>query len=277
MVAAARAIESGRPDALAHDRYAEHFVRAARATARWPVRLQDVPGGDAHPLWGRLSRYFGLRTRVLDDFVTGSVGEGANQVVLLGAGLDARAYRLDWPPGSTVYELDRAEVLAFKHRVLDGLRAHPRPVRVPVATDLRHDWAGALLDAGFNPTRPTTWLAEGLLLYLPSAVEQAVIAGVDRLSAPGSRLAYEVKALREVPRVRQSAVYRVARQEIGVDLLALFDDDPRPDSAAALTARGWSTATRTPFDYTALHGRGPRREPHDALAANRWTFADKNT
>ncbi|GAA3838126.1 class I SAM-dependent methyltransferase [Saccharothrix violaceirubra] len=272
MVAAARAIEHRRPDALAHDRFAEHFVRAATVSRAWPVHPREVPEGDAHPVWGRLARYFGLRTRVLDDFVAEST-----QVVLLGAGLDSRAYRLPWPRGTTVYELDQAGVLGFKHHVLDRSGVDPAAGRVPVPVDLRRDWAPALLAAGFDPARPTTWLAEGLLLYLPAVAEQALITAVDRLSAPGSRLAYEIKSVREVPRIRDSPVYRRARQEIGVDLLGLFDDDPRPDSTIALTSYGWRTSTRTPFHFTDVHGRGPRPEPHDALAANRWIFADKIT
>ncbi|MEU4806200.1 SAM-dependent methyltransferase [Actinosynnema sp. NPDC023587] len=276
MVAAARAIEHHRPDALAHDGFAEHFVRAAEVSRTWPVRPQDVPDGDAHPVWGRLARYFGLRTRVLDDFTEASADAGAHQVVLLGAGLDSRAYRLRWPAGSTVFEVDRAAVLEFKQGVLREMRATPEPVRTPVAADLRLDWARALLDAGFDPARPTTWLAEGLLLYLPAAAEEALIARVDRLSAPGSRCAYEIKSVREVREFTESPVYRLAKEEIGVDLLALFDDDARPDSAAALAARGWTTTTRTPFHYTALHGRGPLPQPCDALATNLWVFAVKD-
>ncbi|MFI0773517.1 class I SAM-dependent methyltransferase [Streptomyces sp. NPDC021212] len=274
MVAAARAIEAHRPDALARDLYAEHFVRAAgQASAHWPVRPQQVPGGDADPLWGRLGRYFGLRTRVLDDFLLARARAGTSQVVLLGAGLDSRAYRLDWPPGCTVFEIDHGSVLAFKHRVLDGLGAMHRAERVTVAADLRLDWAGALTAASFDPARPTAWLAEGLLLYLPRAAEQLLIDTVDGLSAPGSALAYEAKLGTESAAVRDSPVYSAARHRIGVDLLALFDGEPRPDSAGALTARGWSTTVRTPFHFTRRYGRGPRPERHDALAANRWVFA----
>lgn len=275
MVAAARAIETHRPDALARDGYAEHFVRAARASAGWPVRPEHVPDGDANPLWGRLGRYFGLRTRVLDDFLLATVTAGARQVVLLGAGLDSRAFRLGWPAECVVFEIDTAQVLAFKHRVLDGLGAEPAVVRRPIAIDLRDDWAGALLAAGFDPARPCAWLAEGLLLYLPSAAEQRLIATVDRLSAPGSALAYEVKLGRESLAVRGNPVYVAAKQQIGVDLLALFDAEPRPDSAADLVGRGWATTVATPFDFTRRHGRGPEPEPDDALASNRWVFSDK--
>lgn len=116
LVAAARAIETHRHDSLAQDAYAEHFVRAAPACADWPVRIEQVPAGDDDPLWGRFARYFGLRTRVLDDFLLRSVRTNARQVVLLGAGLDTRAFRLEWPSGVAVFEIDRAGVLAFKSR-----------------------------------------------------------------------------------------------------------------------------------------------------------------
>ncbi|MFC5289923.1 SAM-dependent methyltransferase [Actinokineospora guangxiensis] len=277
MVAAARAIETHRPDWLAQDAYAEHFVRAAHASHRWPVHPSEVQGGEANPLWGRLGRYFGLRTRVLDDHLLDAVHAGARQVVLLGAGLDTRAYRLAWPPGLGVYEIDHAEVLAFKQHVLDELGATPATTRTPIAADLCGNWATALVAAGFDPTAPTAWLAEGVFLYLPSTAEHRLIETVDRLSAPGSSLAYEVKLVRERLEVRDSPVYTSTREQIGVDLLALFDGDPRPDSAHHLTTKSWTTTTRTPFDFTTHHGRGPRPEPNDALAANRWIFATTPT
>ncbi|MFE7562229.1 SAM-dependent methyltransferase [Kitasatospora sp. NPDC057500] len=278
LVAAARAIESRRPDALARDPLAEHFVRAARASAHWPLHPRDVPrGADGadDPLWGRLGGYFALRTRALDDHLLRAAQLGARQVVLLGAGLDARAHRLDWPPGTTVFELDRARVLGFKQQVLDRVGARPTARRVPVACDLRLDWAAALTAAGFRPGEPTAWLAEGLLLYLPAAAERRLIAIVDRLSATGSSLAYEVKLGMEPAAVRRNPVYLAARDRLGIDLLVLFDDEPRPDTAADLDARGWATVTHTPFEFTRHYGRGPRPEPDDALAANRWGFASR--
>ncbi|GAA3419452.1 class I SAM-dependent methyltransferase [Streptosporangium vulgare] len=276
MVAAARAIETHRPDTLAGDAYAEHFVRTARASATWPVHPAEVPGGDTNPLWGRLGRYFGLRTRVLDDSLTRSAHAGARQVVLLGAGLDTRAFRLDWPLGLVVYEIDRDGVLEFKHRVLDGLSATPAATRRPIAIDLRDDWAQALLGAGFDPAVPTAWLAEGLLLYLPPAAERRLIDTVDHLSAGGSTLAFEVKLGPESPEVRASPIYAATRQQIGIDLLALFDGEPRPDSVGHLRERGWSVTVHTPFDFTRHHGRGPLPEPNDALSSNRWMFAGKS-
>lgn len=274
LVAAARAIETYRSDSLAQDPYAEHFVRAAPACADWPLRIEHAPGGDTNPLWGRFARYFGLRTRVLDDFVRRSVREtGARQVVLLGAGLDTRAFRLDWPDGCEVFEIDREGVLAFKHRVLAGLSAVPRASRVPVPADLRGDWAGALAGAGFDAAAPSVWLAEGLLFYLPQAAETQLVDTVDRLTPAGGALAYEVKLERDLLDYRDSPLYVATHRQIGIDLLALFDREPRPDSAGLLSARGWSTAVHTPFDFSRRHGRGPLPEPNDALEGNRWVFA----
>ncbi|MEU0134525.1 class I SAM-dependent methyltransferase [Streptomyces sp. NPDC006296] len=276
LVAASRAIETHRHDSLARDPYAEHFVRAAPASADWPVRIHEVPDGDANPLWGRFARYFGLRTRVLDDHLLRSVHTGAlRQVVLLGAGLDARAFRLDWPPGCVIFEIDRQGVLDFKHGVLDGLSATPRATRVPVPIDLRADWVGALTDAGFDRTAPTVWLAEGLLFYLPITAERYLIDTVDRLSPRGSTLAYEVKLEKDLLAYRDSPLYTSTERQIGIDLLHLFDGGPRPDSAGDLEGRGWSTSVHTPFDFTHRHGRGPLPEPNDALEGNRWVFADK--
>ncbi|MFC9945693.1 class I SAM-dependent methyltransferase [Streptomyces pratensis] len=277
LVAAARAIETHRPDSLAQDVYAEHFVLAAPPSARWPVRIEHVPDGNANPLWGRFARYFGLRTRVLDDFLLDAVhAGGVRQVVLLGAGLDSRAFRLDWPPGCVIFEIDREGVLAFKHRVLDGLPATPKAARVALPIDLRADWVGALTDAGFDTTAPSVWLAEGLLFYLPPAAETYLIDTVDRLSAGGSALAYEVKIEKDLSEYRDSTLYTSTKHQLGIDLLNLFDGEQRPDSAGDLESMGWSTSIHTPFDFTRRHGRGPLPEQNDALAGNRWVFARKS-
>ncbi|MBA5224957.1 SAM-dependent methyltransferase [Streptomyces griseoaurantiacus] len=275
LVAAARALETHREDSLVRDVHAEHFVRAAVASAGWPVRPHQVPDVDTDPLWGRFARYFGLRTRVLDDHLLRSVREGARQVVLFGAGLDSRAFRLDWPEDRVLFELDREGVLEFKHRVLAGAPATPRVTRVPVPIDLRADWEDALTGAGFDPSVPTAWLAEGLLFYLPPAAERQLVDAVDRLSARGSTLAYEVKLEKDLRAYRDSALYTATREQIGIDLLDLFNGEPRPDSVGDLVGRGWSTVVRTPFDFTRRYGRGPLPEPNDALEGNRWVFADK--
>jgi methyltransferase (TIGR00027 family) len=225
---------------------------------------------DSSPLWGRLGRYFGLRTRLLDDFVPGTP-----QTVFLGAGLDTRAFRLSWPSDSHVFELDRGPVLDFKHRVLSGIGAVPLVKRTPIDIDLRGNWSAALLDAGFCPGLPTTWIAEGLLLYLPSAAETALMRTVNAFSEPGSRLFYEIKLAVESPAVRASPMYTATLAETGIDLLALFSETPRPDSAALLTTLGWDVSVHTCFHHTEKYGAGPVPVPADPLAGNRWVTAKK--
>lgn len=273
LVAAARAIETSRPDALARDEYAEHFVRAAPAGTGWPVRLDQVPARAADPLWGRLARFFGLRTRAFDDFLLRRATEGCRQVVLLGAGLDTRAHRLPWPRGCRVFEIDQPEVLLFKEAVLQKRGAVARAERITVATDLRRQWADALTAAGFDPACPTAWLAEGLLPYLPPAAEEELVRTVHAHSAPGSALAYEIKQGVDPVAARDYPIYAAARERIGLDLLAMFDGRPRPDSLGDLRGRGWSAEVCTPFDLTRRYGCGLEPEPRDAVAANRWIFS----
>ena len=116
---------------------------------------------------------------------------GIRQVVILAAGLDSRAYRLDWPAGTTVFEIDQPKVLEYKTSTLDAHGADPRAHRIPVAVDLRDDWPAALTDAGFDSAQPTAWLAEGLLPYLPPDAQDRLFELVTTHSAPGSQIAVE--------------------------------------------------------------------------------------
>ena len=132
--------------------------------------------------------YQGVRSRFFDEAL---LGAGTRQVVLLAAGLDARALRLGWPSGTTVFEVDQPRVLGFKDEVIDSVGGTPTARRVTVPVDLRHDWPAALTAAGFDPRLPTAWLAEGLLPYLPADAERLLFERVHALSAPGSRIAVE--------------------------------------------------------------------------------------
>ena len=109
----------------------------------------------------------------------------------MAAGLDARAYRLPWPDGTVVFEVDQPDVIEFKTKTLAELGAKPTADRRTVAIDLRDDWPQALLDTGFNPNSPTAWIAEGLLIYLPPQAQDLLFDNINELSAPGSRLATE--------------------------------------------------------------------------------------
>lgn len=190
-VAASRALEAQKPYPLAVDPYAEVFCRAVGA--QWA----DLLDGKAaeHDLESEFGEHFvnfqGARTKYFDAYFAEAASAGVRQVVILAAGLDSRAYRLAWPDGTVVYELDQPRVLDFKRHVLTDRGDTPRAERREVAVDLRDNWTQALLDAGFDPAQPSAWLAEGLLIYLPAVAQEQLFSGIDVLAGQGSWVAVE--------------------------------------------------------------------------------------
>ena len=178
-VAAVRAFETARPDRLFADPLAATFAEAGG------LDLDSPPGGRRGVA---LRVWVVARTLFLDDLLAEAVQQGCRQVVLLGAGFDARAFRLPWPPGTRCFEVDTPDVLGPKHQVLAGEHAVPGCERFVVPCDLRDDWPAALRAAGLDPAQPTAWVAEGLLVYLDPADVDRLLASVTGLSAPGSWL-----------------------------------------------------------------------------------------
>ena len=197
MVALARAAETASADPLIKDQFAEPLVSTPELDG---VREQVARGGPATPTTTsdfavgaqQMINYQAVRTHFFDAYFADAVGAGIRQVVILAAGLDSRAYRLDWPDGTVVYEIDLPKVLEYKAETLSGHGAEPTADRRAVAVDLRHDWPQALRDNGFDSDAPTAWLAEGLLPFLPADAQEAMFASVDALSGPGSRVAVEI-------------------------------------------------------------------------------------
>lgn len=191
-VAAARAIETHREEPLVSDPYAARFVRAAKPPNPMPTTPAEAAAlVDHEGLWVLNSAYMAVRTRFFDDYFRRATDDGVRQAVILAAGLDSRAFRLDWPQGTAIYEVDQPKVLEFKQEVLDEQGATARGTRRTVPVDLRDNWSAALLDAGFVPDEPTAWLAEGLLPYLPPEAEQLLLDTIDKYSGPGSWLSVE--------------------------------------------------------------------------------------
>ncbi|HEV7626348.1 MAG TPA: SAM-dependent methyltransferase, partial [Streptomyces sp.] len=189
-VAAGRAAETNRSDALMTDPYASRLVAAAQPSAPFPVSADSAgTSGIDDDLWISASDYVGLRSRVFDDFFLRASADGITQVVILASGLDTRPYRLSWPSGTVCFELDQPAVLDFKSEVLKEEGATPGCDHRLIPIDLRQDWGAALEAAGFDASRPTAWLAEGLLPYLPPEAEIQLLQEVSRLSAPGTRFA----------------------------------------------------------------------------------------
>ena len=239
-VAAGRAIETHRHEALVRDPYAEAFVHAARPPVPMPTRL-DATEEVTIP-WESMATYLGVRSRFFDEFFTGTSAAGVAQVVLLAAGLDTRAYRLDWSPGTTVYELDAPKVLQFKDRVLTQQGAQAHCQRRTVAVDLREDWPAALQQAGFDPRRSTAWLAEGLLSYLSDETKDNLFTRVQNLSAAGSQIAVEYHDGDLTARLRDPHFQNMADQ-FGFDPAELWPANQHFDPAQWLDDHGWTVST----------------------------------
>jgi methyltransferase (TIGR00027 family) len=192
MVAASRALASQGPDALLDDQLADPLVRAVGMEPFVRIMDGDISVED-DPLLSRqsMNEQIAVRTRFFDDFFTAATDAGIRQAVILASGLDARAYRLNWPPGTVVYEIDQPQVIDFKTRTLADLGAAPSADRRPIGIDLRDDWPTALRQHGFDVTQPTAWIAEGLLVYLPPEAQDRLFDNIATLSAAGSQVATE--------------------------------------------------------------------------------------
>ncbi len=206
--------------------------------------------------------------------------------MILAAGLDARSWRLPWPDGTTVYELDQDRVLDFKASTLSEHGADPTCHRVAVAVDLRQDWPTALQQAGFDPSAPSVWSIEGLLMYLPAAAQDLLFARIQDLAAPGSRIAVEglgpdfvdpeVRALRRerMDRVRELMAKADAQLEVPkTDELWYFEE--RDDVADWLRRHGWDV-TATPSDeLMASYGRPPAQGLEEASPTHLFVSAQR--
>ena len=252
MVAAARAIATKADEPLIDDPFAEPLVRAVGVDflTRWASgeitgAEVDVDGAG----WGlsHMPAAMAARTRYFDGFFADAAEAGIRQAVILAAGLDARAYRLDWPSDMVVYEIDQPQVVEFKRVTLAGLGAAPTAELRAISIDLRDDWPAALREAGFDPTAPSAWIAEGLFGYLPPEAQDRLLDAVTDLSAPGSRLGSEAvpnQANTDLDAARDKMRAATAKwREHGFDLdfNELGFDGERNDVGDYLDARGWSS------------------------------------
>jgi methyltransferase (TIGR00027 family) len=242
-VAASRALESDRPDALVSDPWAALLVSRSGVEvpvpSRWPAESEDVPAIEQSMLLG--ASYIGLRTRLIDDEL---LAHGLRQAVILGSGLDTRAWRLDWPADARVFELDDAKVTDFLTETMADAGAAPRCERIPLAADVTEPWAARIVASGFSPGTPTHWVLEGLLPYLSAHDQRGVLDDIVALSTPGSRAVIErAPALTDSPETREQL--RTFSITTGIpfdDLLARTDP---PDPADALASAGWRTVSVT--------------------------------
>ncbi len=269
MVAAQRALASD--ETLIHDPYAAPLVRAAGIDVYVRLVNGEIPvGGDSEFDPHRMAQGMACRTRFYDNFFLDATQTGIRQAVILASGLDARAYRLLWPAGTVVYEVDMPEVIEFKTLTLRDLGAEPTAERRTVAVDLRDDWATALRSAGFDSQAPAAWSAEGLLVYLPDAAQDALFDNITALSAPGSRLAFEFVPDTAIFADERWRAHHDRMSELGfeIDFNDLVYHGQRSHIVDYLSQRGWQTSSTT---VNELHAANGFVYPDDDVAA---AFAD---
>jgi methyltransferase (TIGR00027 family) len=235
--AAVRAHESARPDSLFKDPYAASLAGdegAAWLAARSPDKFLPIA----------------VRTRYFDDFLTRTLQETTlRQVVLLAAGLDTRAYRLDWPLSTRLFEIDQPDVLAYKEEVLGAMGARPGCARQGIGLDLRGPWKEALLEKGFDSQRPAVWLLEGFLFYLETAELTRLLDEVCAFAAPGSWMGFDIINSLTLTHPLTRAWIEMQAQA-GAPWIGALDD---PE--AFLKERGWQAFMTQIGQPDAIYGR----------------------
>ena len=260
LVAAGRAMASKDPQGLINDPFADPLVRAVGLD--FFVKMIDgeldfslLPNSSPDRTQAIVDG-MGTRTKYFDEYLLAAVRSGVRQVVILASGLDSRAYRLPWPDGTTVYELDQPQVIEFKTRTLADLGAEPTANRVTVPIDLRADWPAALRAAGLDTGAPTAWLAEGLLIYLPSDAQDRLFDNITALSTPGSTIATEyVPGLKDIDfeRVRQqTALFR--EHGLDIDMPSLVYAGERSHVIDYLRGKGWNVTGTARTDLFTSNG-----------------------
>lgn len=270
-VAAARAAETAGDNPLIRDPFAQVFVDAA-GRGMWSLftdpALQAQLIEREPELRSRMQvmvDFMAVRTAFFDEFFLDAARSGVRQIVILAAGLDARAWRLPWPDGTTVYELDQAKVLEFKSATLRRQDARPTSTLVNVPVDLRQDWPTALQQAGFDPSRPTAWSAEGLVRYLPAWAQDLLFERIDAHSAAGSWLAVNAPApnflnpdllarQREQAQRFQAAAAELLHTELP-NTEDLWYPEERTDVAEWLREHGWQVSATGMAQMLARYSR----------------------
>ena len=245
-MAAAGARESERADRLFDDPLAASL--AGPEGFDWLERMQPAGGSDGPGL------YAVIRTRFFDDFLLDACERsGVRQVVLAAAGLDTRAFRLDWPSGTRLYEMDLPEVLDAKDAVIEAAGARESCERRTVRVDLKEEtWPEALLAAGYKAEETSVWFIEGLLFYLPEAAVHGLLDKVTTLAAPGSLLGLDLMNRNLLfspmawPQLAALA-RRGARGRFGTNV---------PE--ALLAGHGWEADVTQPGEAGANYGRWTR-------------------
>jgi methyltransferase (TIGR00027 family) len=253
--AAVRAMEHERPDRLLDDPWADALAGAVGRS--WLGQRSDLPA----------IQVIAIRARFFDDFLQRVVNhEDIRQVVLPAVGFDTRAFRLPWPAGTRIFEIDHPQLLERKDQVLRAAGARATSVRTTIGEDLAGPWVEALVDAGFDPGAPSGWLLEGFLFYLSLEEVTRIVDQVSELAVSGSRLGFDIvsQATLTHPLTRP---WIEMQTDMGAPWLGTMDDP-----AGFLAARDWTASVVQLGQPGADYGRWPYPVPPAELtdAPHNW-------
>ena len=255
LVAGWRAVHAVSAQPLVRDEFAKYFIKASED----PYLAGQLANPGTSTDETAFPRLYGVQTRFFDDFFRAAGDAGIRQAVIVASGLDSRAYRLEWPNGTTVFEIDQPKVLEFKARVLSEHGAAPNAGRTEVAADLRTDWPTPLKEAGFDPQNPSAWSVEGVLPYLNDDAQTALFTRISELSAPGSRVAFGALGSRldHKQLTALETAYPGVNMSGNVNFSALTYE-PKTDPADWLAAHGWAVEpVRNTLELQAGYGLTP--------------------
>ncbi|MUM17135.1 SAM-dependent methyltransferase [Mycobacterium sp. CBMA271] len=258
-IAALRALESQRARPLLLDAHAHLIVAAAGdpyTQALLDIGVVEEPSTEDEIRTHLMTNYLAIMCRYYDESLLASVAGGTRQVVLLAGGLDTRAYRLSWPEGTVVYEVDYPEVLTLKTKVLDAAGAHAQATQRLVHCGLADQWQAELSLTGFDPDAPTAWLAEAVISNIPGSSQDAMFERIIELSAPGSTIATDNDPLAPFGQTWGDIVDAIAPETLrDADFSVLAHYDERTLPGDWLSGHGWLTQTRTGRELARCYGR----------------------
>lgn len=212
--ASMRAHEGTRADALFDDPLARLLV-SSRQEVPAEQRGYVADGVNAtSSLTQVMGEYVTVRTHYFDTYLKAAVQAGARQIVLLGSGLDARAYRMKWPTGMRIFEIDTPDVHAFKDELVARSSLSATAERVTIDSDATGNWRELISAAGFDRSQPAAWLLEGLLFYLDRATSDAIAADIAASPAPAVWLAGDYVTATPEQRAQMAARHRQSEEEV---------------------------------------------------------------
>ena len=291
-VASARAVETESENPMISDPFARVFLDAAGdglwnwySASQLPAEILEAEPSLQLQMKAMVG-YMACRTAFFDEFFLDATNAGIRQAVILASGLDSRAWRLAWPDGVTVYELDQPRVLEFKSSTLDEHGAQPACNRIAIPVDLRQDWPTALRQAGFDASAPSVWSAEGLMPYLPAAAQDLLFERIQDLTVTGSRVAVEAvgpqffdpdfraRRRERMNRIR-ALVAEVDPQREIPNNEELFYFEEREDVGDWFRRHGWNVTVTPSDELMAGYGRRAPQEVQDQVPGNLFVAAQR--